>query len=48
MMSDDEMQFGYVPERGTIVVVFILIRMLEENVVRAKKFFIFCEHENEK
>ena len=36
-MSDDEMQLGFMPERGTIDAVFILRRMHEEYHAKGKK-----------
>ena len=36
----DEMQFGYLPERGTIDVVFILRRMQEEYNAKGKKLYM--------
>ena len=37
IVSVDEMQFGFMPERGTIDAVFILRRMLEEFGAKEKK-----------
>ena len=34
------MEFGFMPERGTIDVVFILRRMQQENHVKEKKLFM--------
>ena len=39
-MSVDEMQFGFVPERGTIDAVFIVRRMQEEYHVKVKKLYM--------
>ena len=36
-MSVDEMQFGFMPERGTIDAAFILTRMQEEYHAKGKK-----------
>ena len=38
----DEMQFGFMPERGTIDAVFILRRMPEECHAKGKKLYVFC------
>ena len=42
IVSVDEMQFGFVHERGTIDAVFILRRIQEENQAIGKKFSVFC------
>ena len=36
------MQFGFMPERGTIDAVFILRRMEEEYHAKRKKLSVFC------
>ena len=38
----DEMQFGFMPERGTIDAVFILRRMQEEYRAKGKKLCVLC------
>ena len=40
IVSVDEMQFGFMPERGTIDAVFILRRMQEEYHAKGKKMCI--------
>ena len=47
IVSVDEMQFGYMPERGTIDAVFILRRMQEEYHVKGKKSYM-CFVDREK
>ena len=42
MVSVDEMQFGFMPERGSIDAVFILRRMQEEYHAKGKKLYMFC------
>ena len=43
IVTVDEMQFGFTPERGTIHAVFILRRLQEEhNAKGRKKNYIFC------
>ena len=37
IVSVDEMQFGFMPERGTIDAVFIMIKMQEEHHTKGKK-----------
>ena len=39
-MFADEMQFGFVPERGTIDAVFILRKMQEENHAKGNKLYM--------
>ena len=39
-MSVDEMQFGSMPERGTIDAVFILRRLQEEYYARGNKLYL--------
>ena len=46
-MSVDEMQFGFMPETGTIDAVFILTRMQEEYHAKGKKLYM-CFMELEK
>ena len=41
IVSGDEMQFGFMSERGTINVVFILRRMQEEYHAKGKKLYVF-------
>ena len=41
IVSVDAMQFGFMPEIGTIDVVFILSRMQEEYHVKWKKLYVF-------
>ena len=38
----DEMQFGFMPERGTIGAVFILRRMQEEYHAKKKVVYVLC------
>ena len=41
---DDEMQFGFMSERGTIYAVFIMRWMQEEYHAKGKKVvYVFCE-----
>ena len=40
ILSVDEMQFGFMPERGTIDVVFILRRMQKEYYAKGKTLYI--------
>ena len=40
IVSVDEMQFGFMPERGTIDAVFILRRMQEEYHAKGKKLYM--------
>ena len=40
-MSVDEMQFGFMPERGTTDAVFILRRMQEEYHAAGRKLYMF-------
>ena len=42
-MSAAKMQFGFMPERGTIDAVFILRRMQEEYRAKGKRLYVFCE-----
>ena len=43
IVSVDEMQFGFMPERATIDAVFILRRMQEECYAGGKKLvYVFC------
>ena len=44
MVSVDEMQFGFMPEKGTIDAVFILRRMQEEYHAKRKNLYVFCKH----
>ena len=37
IVSGDKMEFGFMPERGTIDIVFILRRMQEEHHAKGKK-----------
>ena len=47
MVSVDEMQFGFMPERGTIDAVFILRRLQEEYYAKGKKLCMyFVDSEN--
>ena len=39
-MSTDEIQFGFMPERGTIDAVFILRRKQEEHNSKGKKLYM--------
>ena len=39
-MSGGEMQFGFIPERGTIDAVFFLRRMQEEHQAKGKKLYM--------
>ena len=41
MLSIDEMQFGFMHERGTIDAVFILRRMQEEYQAKGKKLYMY-------
>ena len=41
IVSVDDMQFGYIPERGTIDAVFILKRMQEEYHAKGKKLYMY-------
>ena len=41
-MSVNEMQFGFMPERGKIDAVFILRRMQEEYHAKGKKLYMYC------
>ena len=43
-MSVDEMQFGFMPERGTIDAVFILRRMQEKYHAKGKKLYVCLVH----
>ena len=44
MLSDDEMQFGFMSERGTIYAVFIMRWMQEEYHAKGEKVvYVFCE-----
>ena len=43
-MTVDEMQFGFMPERGTIDAVFILRRMQEEYHAKGKKLYVCFEN----
>ena len=36
------MQFGFMPERWTIDVAFVLRRLQEQHHTKEKKFFVFC------
>ena len=38
----NEMQFGFMPKKGTIDAVFILRRMQEEYCAKEKKLYVFC------
>ena len=38
----DEMQFGFMPGKGTIDAVFILRRLQEEYRAKGKKLHVFC------
>ena len=40
IVSVDEMQFGFMPEKGTIDAVFILIRMQEEYHAKGKRLYM--------
>ena len=40
MVFVDEMQFGFIPETGTIVAVFISRRMLEDYHAKGKKLYM--------
>ena len=42
IVSVDEMQFGFMPERGSIDAVFILRRMQEEYHAKGYKLYVFC------
>ena len=43
IVTVDEMQIGFMPERGTIDAVFILRRMQEEYHAKGKKVvYVFC------
>ena len=42
IVSVDEMQFGFMPERGTIDAVSMLRRIQEEYLAKAKKSCMFC------
>ena len=44
IMIVDEMQFGFMPKRGTIDVVFILRRMHERYCAKGKKFYMCFVH----
>ena len=41
VVTADEMQFGSMPERGTIDNVFILRKMQEEHHAKGKKLYIY-------
>ena len=43
-MTVDEMQFGFMLERGTIDAVFILRRLQEEYHANGQNLFVFCGH----
>ena len=43
IVSVDDMQFGFIPERGTIDVVFSLIGMHEEYHAKGKKLYMCFE-----
>ena len=47
IMSVDEMQFGFMPERGTIYVVFILRRLQDECHAKRKKLYMCLFHMEE-
>ena len=42
IVAVDEMQFGFMPVRGTIDAVFILSRMQEEHHANEKKLYMLC------
>ena len=42
MVTGDEMQVGFMPERGTIYAVFILRRLQEEYHAKGKTLHVFC------
>ena len=42
IVNVDEMQFGFMSERGTIDAVFILRRLQEEYYAKGKKLYVFC------
>ena len=42
IVSVDEIQFGFMSERGTIDAVFILRWMQEEYHSKGKKLYVFC------
>ena len=42
IVTVDEMQFGFMPERGTIDAVLILRRMHEEHHAKGKKLYMCC------
>ena len=47
IVTVDEMQFGFMPERGTIDAVFILSRLQEEHHAKGRKLYM-CFVELEK
>ena len=44
MVSVDEMQFGFLPERGTIDAVFVLKRKQEKYHLKRMFVYVFCGH----
>ena len=42
IVTVDEMQFGLMPERGTIDAVFILRRLQEKEHAKGTKLHVFC------
>ena len=42
MVTANEMQFGYMPELGTIDAVFILSKLQEEYHAKGRKLYMSC------